>query len=126
VSRVSEQRRRYQELDLGPHASGWVIHWEPGLGTGWHDHGGSKATIVVTSGVLKQRIRDGAGSQRTVVSGPGEVVLIEPHEQHEVCPNVPATATHVYTPRLETMNLFDREGNFIEAQDAAEELRQLD
>ncbi len=116
--------RRYQELDLGLHANGWVIHWEPGHDTGWHDHGGSEAKIIVISGVLVQDIRrysSGMPSRQTNTLG--QVITIHPECQHRVVPLVPCVAVHIYTPRLETMNLFDEAGVFVGVQDAKDELQ---
>ena len=118
---LEKEGRRYQELDLGPHASGWVIHWEPGHDTGWHDHGGSSVTIVCVSGRLREEygFSPNSGVSRTLV--PGQTVTLTANELHRVLPDVKATAIHIYTPKLEVMNIFDNNG-FVESQTADKEL----
>ena len=119
------KKRRYQELDVGPHASGWVIHWEVGSDTGWHDHGGSKVTIVVTSGLLYEEYRE-IGEVEAMVrrSGPGDRITLPAEFQHRVIPEVPCVAIHIYTPKLEVMNIFEPDGTWVRAQDAEKELQE--
>lgn len=122
---MSYTHRRYQELDVGPHASGWVIHWEPGHDTGWHDHGGARVTLVIASGLLYEEYREmGQIEPQIRRSGPGDRVTLPAEFQHRVVPEVPCVAIHIYTPKLEVMNIFTDTGEWIRAQDAGEELQE--
>lgn len=109
--------RRYSVVDLPDGMRGWVIHWEPGEDTGWHDHGESLAKIVVVRGVLVEERRGGVVETRE-----WGISHISYHEQHRVVPYSSCTALHIYVPELTVMNLYDDFGKFVGTQSAEEEL----
>ena len=87
----------------------WLIHWEQGHDTGFHDHDRSGGTVLVVSGAVRE--------DRLVVGGPpsmrvvraGESFSFEPADIHRVAhvEGAPAVTIHVYSPPLHSMGAYE-------------------
>jgi hypothetical protein len=94
--------RRWTLVREVPGAEAWVIAWPSGTGLRLHGHGGSKASLVVVRGRLRERYlaADGTLVVRWLV--PGDAVELGVDHQHEVV-NVDgneAVSVHAYSPPL--------------------------
>ena len=92
----------------------WVLSWQPGQDTGYHDHGGSTAAICVTRGEICE--------ERLMLKGPprgqtldehliGVVPALHIHRVYHVGP-LPAVSIHAYSPPLGDVGVYseDSEG----------------
>jgi quercetin dioxygenase-like cupin family protein len=87
----------------------WMIHWESGHDTGFHDHDRSGGTVVVVRGAVRE--------ERLVVGGPpasrvyraGESFTFEPSDIHRVThvAGEPAVTIHAYSPPLDSMGAYE-------------------
>jgi rhodanese-related sulfurtransferase/mannose-6-phosphate isomerase-like protein (cupin superfamily) len=87
----------------------WLLAWDPGHQTDWHDHGGSSGCFVVASGRLVEqyrRARSGRAGSRSV--RPGSPVSFGPAHVHNVThgEGSPALSVHVYSPALTAMTYY--------------------
>lgn len=100
--------RRWHQLAETHHLQLWVIEWPPGVGTGFHDHGGSRGAFTVVRGTLteRQRVRDQVHAR---VLPEGEGRAFGPNHLHDVVNDgdVAALSVHAYSPRLDQMTHYD-------------------
>ena len=87
----------------------WLLAWDPGHQTDWHDHGGSSGCFAVASGRLVEqyrRARSGLAGSRSV--RPGSPVTFGPAHVHNVshAGGSPALSIHVYSPALTAMTYY--------------------
>jgi rhodanese-related sulfurtransferase/predicted metal-dependent enzyme (double-stranded beta helix superfamily) len=87
----------------------WLLAWDPGHQTDWHDHGGSSGCFAVVSGRLVEqyrRSRSGLAASRSV--RPGAPVTFGPAHVHNVSHGGgdPALSIHVYSPALTAMTYY--------------------
>ena len=108
----------------------WLIHWEEGHDTGFHDHDRSGGHVMVVSGAVRE--------DRLVVGGPpstrdvhaGESFSFEPQDIHRVThvEGAPAVTIHVYSPPLQRTGAYIVESDGTlrrESLPSDEELRPL-
>jgi rhodanese-related sulfurtransferase/predicted metal-dependent enzyme (double-stranded beta helix superfamily) len=87
----------------------WLLAWERGQDTDWHDHGGSSGSFAVAEGSLLEQYRVPSGRRlarrRLAV---GEVVAFGPGHVHDVGHGGDASATsiHAYSPPLSAMTYY--------------------
>jgi hypothetical protein len=90
----------------------WLLSWQPGQGTGFHDHGGSRGAFAVAWGDLQeQTVRDmGQVVTRTVTGG--QVRSFGARFIHHVANNgtAPAVSVHAYSPPLPPMRRYELAG----------------
>ncbi|MHB1930574.1 MAG: rhodanese-like domain-containing protein [Acidimicrobiales bacterium] len=89
----------------------WLLAWDPGHETDWHDHGGSSGSFAVAGGRLMEtfrRPRTGSAGTRRV--GAGDAVTFGPSHVHNVThlAGAPALSIHVYSPALVAMTYYER------------------
>lgn len=89
----------------------WLLGWDPGHETDWHDHGGSSGSFAVAGGRLIEhfrRPRTGTAGSRTVRAG--GTVTFGPSHVHNVThgAGAPALSVHVYSPALTAMTYYQR------------------
>jgi len=107
---MSEIPDRYSErLLLTADMEVWLIHWEEGHDTGFHDHDRSGGHVMVVSGAVRE--------ERLVVGGPptgrvmraGESFSFDPADIHRVThvEGAPAVTIHVYSPPLHSMGAYE-------------------
>jgi predicted metal-dependent enzyme (double-stranded beta helix superfamily) len=101
--RFSQQLLLTDELEV------WLIHWEAGHDTGFHDHERSGGTVMVVSGVVREDrlVVGGPPSTRTVRAG--QSFSFEPADIHRVAhvEGEPAVTIHVYSPPLHAMGSYE-------------------
>jgi rhodanese-related sulfurtransferase/predicted metal-dependent enzyme (double-stranded beta helix superfamily) len=87
----------------------WLLAWERGQDTDWHDHGGSSGSFAVAEGSLIERYRIPSGrrlSQRRLRAD--EAVAFGPGHVHDVAHGGEGSATsiHAYSPPLMAMTYY--------------------
>src|SRR5258708_10201817 len=87
----------------------WLLAWERGQDTDWHDHGGSSGSFAVAEGSLVEqyRIASGRGLGRRRML-PGDAVAFGPAHVHDVAHGGDSSATsiHAYSPPLMAMTYY--------------------
>ena len=89
----------------------WLLAWERGQDTDWHDHGGSSGSFAVAEGSLVERYRIGSGRglghRRMLV---GDAVAFGPAHVHDVAHGGDSSATsiHAYSPPLMAMTYYSQ------------------
>ena len=87
----------------------WLIHWEAGHDTGFHDHDRSGGHVMVVSGaVCEERLVVGGPPSSRVVRA-GESFTFDPADIHRVThvEGEPAVTIHVYSPPLHAMGAYE-------------------
>ncbi len=102
--------RWHLKLSRRPGFDLWVLAWQPGQETDWHDHGGSSGSFAVVEGRLLERFR--RSGTRTVAArelGVGAVASFGPSHVHNVgyVGDEPATSIHAYSPPLAAMTYYE-------------------
>ena len=90
------------------HVEVYVISWQPGHDTGFHDHGVSAGAFAIASGQLtEERLRlDGPSFSRVLAAG--ESAAFSPAAIHRVrhAGGEPAVSVHVYSPPLAALGTY--------------------
>ncbi|MBO0773998.1 MAG: cysteine dioxygenase [Actinobacteria bacterium] len=105
--------RWYLPLHRSNSCDVWLLAWERGQDTDWHDHGGSSGSFAVTEGSLLELYRAGSGrrlSRRQLAAG--QAVAFGPGHVHNVAHGGggPATSIHAYSPPLLAMTYYQQTG----------------
>jgi rhodanese-related sulfurtransferase/predicted metal-dependent enzyme (double-stranded beta helix superfamily) len=87
----------------------WLLAWERGQDTDWHDHGGSSGSFAVAEGSLIEHYRVPSGrrlGQRRLADG--QAVAFGPGHVHDVAHggSGPAISIHAYSPPLVAMTYY--------------------
>jgi rhodanese-related sulfurtransferase len=86
----------------------WLLAWERGQDTDWHDHGGSSGSFAVADGSLVEQYRVPSGrlSRRRLPAG--QAVAFGPGHVHDVAHGGQGSATsiHAYSPPLVAMTYY--------------------
>jgi quercetin dioxygenase-like cupin family protein len=87
----------------------WLIHWEAGHDTGFHDHDRSGGTVVVVEGAVREDRLVVGGPPTTRVVHAGESFTFEPADIHRVThvAGEPAVTIHAYSPPLHAVGAYD-------------------
>lgn len=103
-ARVYTRLFRAEELEI------WLLGWEGGQETTWHDHGGSAGSFRVVEGDLVEELRLPAGRLRRRTLGVGDAAAFGPGYAHNVVREQPgrALSIHAYSPALRTMTYYER------------------
>jgi rhodanese-related sulfurtransferase len=101
--------RWYLPLHRSNSCDVWLLAWERGQDTDWHDHGGSSGSFAVAEGCLAEAYR--APSGRRVVRRrllAGQAVAFGPGHVHDVAhgDGGSATSIHAYSPPLVAMTYY--------------------
>jgi quercetin dioxygenase-like cupin family protein len=101
--RFSRQLLLTDELEV------WLIHWEAGHDTGFHDHDRSGGTLVVREGSVREDRLVVGGPPSTRVVHAGESFGFEPSDIHRVVhvAGEPAVTIHAYSPPLQAMGAYE-------------------
>jgi rhodanese-related sulfurtransferase/predicted metal-dependent enzyme (double-stranded beta helix superfamily) len=101
--------RWYLPLHRSNSCDVWLLAWERGQDTDWHDHGGSSGSFAVADGSLTEQYRVPSGHRQvrrhlTL----GEAVAFGPGHVHDVAHGGDASATsiHAYSPPLSAMTYY--------------------
>jgi rhodanese-related sulfurtransferase len=89
----------------------WLLAWERGQDTDWHDHGGSSGSFAVAEGSLVEQYRAPSGrrlSHRHLL--PHDAIAFGPGHVHDVAHvgGGSATSIHAYSPPLSAMTYYTR------------------
>jgi rhodanese-related sulfurtransferase/predicted metal-dependent enzyme (double-stranded beta helix superfamily) len=101
--------RWYLPLHRSDACDVWLLAWERGQDTDWHDHGGSSGSFAVAEGSLTEQYRVPSGRRlghrRLRV---GEAVAFGPGHVHDVAHGGDGSATsiHAYSPPLMAMTYY--------------------
>ena len=101
---------RYSErLLLTADIEVWLIHWEDGHDTGFHDHDRSAGTVVVVEGAVREDRLVVGGPPSTKVVRAGKSFSFEAADIHRVThvEGGPAVTIHAYSPPLHAMGAYD-------------------
>jgi hypothetical protein len=100
--------RHYTELWSDQYLNAWAIRWSDDADTGFHDHCGAAAAIVVVEGcVVEERLRL-AGPPIARRFGPGQCFELPPSAIHRVRHGGGAAAltVHAYSPPLRVQGVY--------------------
>jgi rhodanese-related sulfurtransferase len=87
----------------------WLLAWERGQDTDWHDHGGSSGSFAVAEGCLVEQYRAPGGRRIARRRLPAsEAVAFGPAHVHDVAHGGGGSATsiHAYSPPLMAMTYY--------------------
>jgi rhodanese-related sulfurtransferase len=101
--------RWYLPLHRSNSCDVWLLAWEHGQDTDWHDHGGSSGSFAVAEGCLVERYRAPGGRRIARRRLPAsEAVAFGPAHVHDVGHGGggPATSIHAYSPPLMAMTYY--------------------
>jgi rhodanese-related sulfurtransferase len=101
--------RWYLPLHRSNSCDVWLLAWERGQDTDWHDHGGSSGSFAVAEGRLAEQYRVASGrriARRQVLTG--DAVAFGPAHVHDVAHDSGGSATsiHAYSPPLVAMTYY--------------------
>ncbi len=101
--------RWYLPLHRSSTCDVWLLAWERGQDTDWHDHGGSSGSFAVAEGSLVEQYRVPSGrrlSRRRLHAA--EAVAFGPGHVHDVAHGGDSSATsiHAYSPPLVAMTYY--------------------
>jgi len=93
--------RWYLPLHRSNSCDVWLLAWERGQDTDWHDHGGSSGSFAVAEGCLAEQYRAPGGrriGRRRLLAS--EAVAFGPAHVHDVAHGGGGSATsiHAYSP----------------------------
>ncbi|HXW45015.1 MAG TPA: rhodanese-like domain-containing protein [Streptosporangiaceae bacterium] len=100
--------RWYLPLHRSNSCDVWLLAWERGQDTDWHDHGGSSGSFAVAEGCLTEQYRVPSGrlSRRRLTAG--QAIAFGPGHVHDVAHGGAGSATsiHAYSPPLVAMTYY--------------------
>jgi predicted metal-dependent enzyme (double-stranded beta helix superfamily) len=104
--RVSEQLLLTEDVEV------WLICWEPGHDTGFHDHDRSGGAVAVAQGAVREERLVVGGPPSSRVVGEGGTFTFEATDIHRVAyeDGEPAVTVHVYSPPLHAMGAYEVTG----------------
>lgn len=107
--RYDPQRRWYRRMELAGEYEVWLLSWQPGQGTGFHDHGGSAGAFAVAVGELQEQAVRGRGEVAVRPVAAGGVRSFGARFVHQVVNNSagPAVSVHAYSPPLPPMRRYE-------------------
>jgi rhodanese-related sulfurtransferase/predicted metal-dependent enzyme (double-stranded beta helix superfamily) len=100
--------RWYLPLHRSNSCDVWLLAWERGQDTDWHDHGGSSGSFAVADGSLLEQYRAPTGRLSHRRLGPGQAVAFGPGHVHDVAHGGQGSSTsiHAYSPPLTAMTYY--------------------
>jgi Cysteine dioxygenase type I len=100
--RYDPARRWYFRMELTDEYEVWLLSWEPGQSTGFHDHGGSRGAFSVALGELQEQSVRGTSEIVTHTVDTGQTRAFGTRFVHNVVNNsvIPAVSVHAYSPPL--------------------------
>jgi mannose-6-phosphate isomerase-like protein (cupin superfamily) len=125
---VPGSARSYELIWADAHVNAWIIRWSDDADTGFHDHDGSSAGIVVLEGaVVEERLAlDGPPITRRFRAGESFHMPASAIHRIRHGGGAPAVTVHAYSPPLTVQGVYvEDEQGALERRTAAhtEELR---
>jgi hypothetical protein len=110
--RYDPARRWYFRMELTDEYEVWLLSWQPGQGTGFHDHGGSRGAFSVALGELQEQTVRGVREVVTRAVAAGQTRAFGARFVHHVVNNsaAPAVSVHAYSPPLPDMRRYELTG----------------
>ncbi|MGH3322758.1 MAG: cysteine dioxygenase [Streptosporangiaceae bacterium] len=110
IVRHDPEHRWYARLFHARNLEIWLLGWERGQDTRFHDHGGSSGAFCVAEGRLRElygRVESRVGV-RDRFHDAGTVCPFGPDYLHDLADDGPgvATSVHAYSPALTTMTYY--------------------
>jgi predicted metal-dependent enzyme (double-stranded beta helix superfamily) len=107
--RYDPAQRWYHRMELTDEYEVWLLSWEPGQGTGYHDHGGSGGAFAVALGELQEHTVQNGNAVAVRTVGAGGVRSFGARFVHHVANNSTARAVsvHAYSPPLPEMRRYE-------------------
>lgn len=108
--RHDPEQRWYARLYHARNVEVWLLGWETGQDTRFHDHGGSSGAFYVAQGMLAEEYGnvESFTEVRSRVHETGKAVPFGPSYVHNLGNREqrPATSIHAYSPPLATMTYY--------------------
>jgi rhodanese-related sulfurtransferase len=111
--------RWYLPLHRSRSSDVWLLAWERGQDTDWHDHGGSAGSFAVADGRLLENYRTPSGRLSHRRLGRSQAVAFGPGHVHNVSHSGDGSATsiHAYSPPLVAMTYYSRASSGLIARE---------
>jgi quercetin dioxygenase-like cupin family protein len=105
--RHDAEERTFVLLQRDDETEVWLVCWAAGHDTGFHDHDGSAAAVLVARGAIREE-RLGLSGASGQEYRAGEALLVEPSAIHRVlhAGAAPAVTIHAYSPPLRRMGRY--------------------
>ena len=110
--------RWYLALHRSRSVGVWLLAWERGQDTNWHDHGGSSGSLALCEGNLTEQYRTPSGRMSRRQLAQGQAIAFGPGHVHNVghLGAGPATSIHAYSPPLVAMTYYAAVGDGLVAR----------
>ena len=126
----SGERRHYVSLHRDEYVDVWLLCWQRGDDTGWHDHDVSSGAVHVVRGALRESSPRLGGEHASRVVAHGRSFSFGPEHIHRLAgEDEHAVSIHAYSPPLWRLGQYsiDSEGVMRrESVSYADELRPLE
>jgi quercetin dioxygenase-like cupin family protein len=126
----SEQRRHYVSLHRDEYVDVWLLCWQEGDDTGWHDHDISSGAVRVVRGAVRESSPRIAGEPVTRVVGAGASFSFGPEHIHRLAgEDAQAVSIHAYSPPLWRLGQYSVDADGVMRRQSvsyADELRPLE
>jgi hypothetical protein len=109
IVRYDPARRWYCRMELTSEYEVWLLSWQPGQGTGFHDHGGSAGAFAVALGELQEQTVRGRCDVAVRTVAAGGTRSFGARFVHHVVNNSagPAVSVHAYSPPLPELRRYE-------------------
>ena len=101
--------RTYHQLVRDDHVEAWLICWNDGNDTGFHDHDVSNGAVGVAAGHVREETLVLGGDPAVREVGPGAVFSFDATDIHRVLHlgDAPAVTLHLYSPPLRRLGAYE-------------------
>ena len=101
--------RTYHQLFFDDHVEAWLICWNDGNDTGFHDHDLSHGAVGVAAGQVREETLALGGEPVVREVGPGAVFSFDATDIHRVLHigDEAAVTLHLYSPPLRRMGAYE-------------------
>jgi quercetin dioxygenase-like cupin family protein len=126
----ASQHRHYVSLHRDEYVDIWLLCWQQGDDTGWHDHDISSGAVRVVRGTVRESSPRIAGEPVTRVVVAGTSFSFGPEHIHRLAgEGAEAVSIHAYSPPLWRLGQYSVDGDGVmrrESVSYADELRPLE
>ena len=124
------EKRHYVSLHRDEYVDIWLLCWQQGDDTGWHDHDISSGAVRVVRGTVRESSPRIAGEPATRVVGAGTSFSFGPDHIHRLAgEDARAVSIHAYSPPLWRLGQYSVDDDGVmrrESVSYADELRPLE
>src|SRR5947209_475498 len=126
----SDQKRHYVSLHRDEYVDVWLLCWQQGDDTGWHDHDISSGAVRVVRGTVRESSPRIAAEPVTRVVDAGASFSFGPEHIHRLAgEDAQAVSIHAYSPPLWRLGQYSVDADGVmrrESVSYADELRPLE